>query len=167
MPRLAGRSPVRRPERAARKTCPASTSQCSRPSSNPLACIRPRSARKRSSNLLSNMPRQLPTPSAKRSGPALLSRIVKSLRPLENVASCQNAIAGAAAAGNAKKASRARQKNRLRPGALRTVIDLSPRFRSSALFGRVPPASPPGIAAASAKISPRPGFRQNPPQKNL
>ena len=41
------------------------------------------------------MPRQLPTPSAKRSGPALLSRIVKSLRPLENVASCQNAIAGA------------------------------------------------------------------------
>ena len=39
------------------------------------------------------MPRQLPTPSAKRSGPALLSRIVKSLRPLENVASCQNAIA--------------------------------------------------------------------------
>ena len=66
-----------------------------------------------------------------------------------------------------KKASRARQKNRLRPGAVRTVIDLSPRFRSSALFGRVPPASPPGIAAANAKISPRPGFRQNPPQKNL
>ncbi len=38
------------------------------------------------------MPRQLSTPSAKRSGPALLSRIIKSLRPLENVASCQNAI---------------------------------------------------------------------------
>ena len=74
---------------------------------------------------------------------------------------------GAAAAGNAKKASRARQKNRLRLGAFRTVIDRSPRFRSSALSGRVPPASPPGIAAASAKISPRPGFRQNPLQKNL
>ena len=74
---------------------------------------------------------------------------------------------GAVAAGNAKKASRARQKNRLRPGALRIIIDLSPRFRSSALFGRVPPANPPGIAAANAKISPHRVFRRKIRQKNL
>ncbi len=64
------------------------------------------------------MPRQLPTPSAKRSGPALLSRIVKSLRPLENVASCQNAIVCAHGTCGMQTASAAPARHSLRRGVV-------------------------------------------------
>ncbi len=63
--------------------------------------------------------------------------------------------------------SRPLKKMPLRPGTLRTVIDLSPCFRPAASSGSGTSANPPGIAAASTKISPRLGFRRKFARKNL
>ncbi len=59
-----------------------------------------------------------------------------------------------------KKNCLGREKKSLRPGALQIIIAFLIRLRSSAL------SVPPGIAATSAGISPRLGFRRKSACKN-
>ncbi len=77
------------------------------------------------------------TPSAKRSEPALLSRIVKSLRPLENVASCQNAIA-CCRAGKIVRHARGRALKLCDARAARRLSDAIGMIRATALAPQPP-----------------------------